>query len=51
MLHLFMYMSSNKKDKCSVVTILARTTERADKLAARKFKDWKYKGKPQRLAV
>ena len=44
------YTSSNKTDKCSV-TIISTSIERADKLIARKFKSWNYKGKPKRLAI
>ena len=51
MLHMFMFVSTNKRDKCSIVTVLARTFERANKLVSKKFVDWGYKGKPQRLAV
>lgn len=51
MLHLFFFTSSNKKDKCSCLTIITTNAIRAHKVAERKFKDYKYLGKPKRLAI
>lgn len=51
MLHLYFFQSTNKKDKCSCLTIITSTEIRAHKVAERKFKDYKYLGKPKRLAI
>ena len=51
MLKLYIFISDNYSDKCSIISVFARTPERADKLVNKKFIDWNYKGKPQRIAI
>lgn len=51
MLHLFFFQSTNKKDKCFCLTIITINEVKAHKIALRKFKDYKYLGKPRRLAI
>lgn len=48
---MYMFESTNKKDKASLVTVFAKTYEKANKLVTKKFIDWNCKGKPQILAV
>lgn len=48
---MYMFESTNKKDKVSIITVFAKTYDKATKLVNKKFIDWKYKGKPQILAV
>ncbi len=48
---LFFFTSSRKSDKCSVITIMTSTFERASALAASKFIQWGYKGKPKCFVI
>lgn len=48
---IFFYVSTIKTDKCSIITIISKSVRRADKVINKKFNDWGYKGKPQRLCV
>lgn len=51
MLHLFIFISTNRRDKCSIVSLFARNEEIANKLVNKKFSEWNYKGKPKRLSI
>ena len=48
---IYFYCSTIKTDKCSIVTVISNNVRRADRYVTKKFNEWGYKGKPQRLAV
>lgn len=48
---LFVFVSSEPEDDLTQVCIFAHTIKSALRLVNKKFNDWGYKGKPQKLGI
>lgn len=48
---LFIFVSSEIEDNLTQVCVFAHTIKSATRLVTKKFNEWGYKGKPQKLGI